>query len=72
MTVPGDLSAGPASDADGSSLLTSAEVQPLLAAAVEHAGGTLVSLAAAACGQPARLVHHRDVRSRRRLADRAA
>jgi hypothetical protein len=50
VTVPGDLSAGPAShggiaaaDADGSSLLTSATVQPLLAAAVEHAGGTLVS-----------------------------
>jgi hypothetical protein len=49
VTVPRDLSAGPgsdgvaAADADGSSLLTSAEVQPLLAAAVEHAGGTLVS-----------------------------
>ena len=28
-------------DADGSALLTSAEVQPLLAAAVEHAGGRL-------------------------------
>jgi hypothetical protein len=30
-------------DADGSALLTSAEVQPLLAAAVEHAGGRLGS-----------------------------
>ena len=41
MTVPGGLSA--AADADGSALLTSAEVQPLLAAAVEHAGGRLGS-----------------------------
>ena len=41
MTVPGGLSA--ALDADGSALLTSAEVQPLLAAAVEHAGGRLGS-----------------------------
>lgn len=41
MTVPRDLSAGPGSD--GSSLLTSAEVQPLLTTAVQHAGGTLVS-----------------------------
>ena len=39
-TVP---AADAAADADGSSLLTSAEVQPLLAAAVEHAGGTLTS-----------------------------
>jgi hypothetical protein len=30
-------------DADGSVLLTSTDVQPLLATAVEHAGGTLVS-----------------------------
>ena len=50
MTVPSGRTAGPASDggiaavdADGSALLTSADVQPLLAAAVEHAGGTLVS-----------------------------
>lgn len=61
MTVPSDLTAGPAppagatpvaapalagpaaADADGSTLLTSAEVQPLLAAAVEHAGGRLGS-----------------------------
>ena len=41
MTVPGGLSAW--ADADGSALLTSAEVQPLLAAAVEHAGGRLGS-----------------------------
>jgi Phosphotransferase enzyme family len=41
VTVPHDLSAGPASD--GSSLLTSAEVQPLLTTAVQHAGGKLVS-----------------------------
>ena len=49
MTVPSDLTAGTGSglgaavDADGSLLLTSADVQPLLAAAVEHAGGTLIS-----------------------------
>ncbi|HWJ53022.1 MAG TPA: aminoglycoside phosphotransferase family protein, partial [Propionibacteriaceae bacterium] len=39
MAVPSDRMA----DADGSVLLTSADVQPLLAAAVEHAGGALVS-----------------------------
>ena len=38
VAVPGD-----AIDADGSVLLTSTDVQPLLATAVEHAGGTLVS-----------------------------
>ena len=50
MTVPSGRTAGPASDggiaavdADGSALLTSADVQPLLAAAVDHAGGALVS-----------------------------
>ena len=41
MTVPGGRSA--VADADGSALLTSAEVQPLLAAAAEHAGGRLGS-----------------------------
>jgi hypothetical protein len=35
----------PASDPDGSVLLTSDDVEPLLAAAVQHAGGTLVSWA---------------------------
>jgi hypothetical protein len=39
MAVPSDRTA----DADGSVLLTSADVRPLLAAAVEHAGGALVS-----------------------------
>ncbi len=49
MTVPRDRAAtagagvGVPVDADGSILLTSADVQPLLTTAVEHAGGTLVS-----------------------------
>jgi phosphotransferase family enzyme len=41
VTVPAGPSA--VTDADGSALLTSPEVQPLLAAAVEHAGGRLGS-----------------------------
>src|SRR3954454_2059830 len=38
VTVPSDRTI----DADGSVLLTSGDVHPLLVAAVEHAGGTLV------------------------------